>query len=177
MIEPTRHPPFRLPPIASLALSPLPLLPLQLLLQGLLASIVQRHPRLPERMQGIHGRCIGIEPTDLPFVLLLEAGRNDIALRLDRSCIGADAVARIRGPILALLGLVDGRYDGDALFFARDITIEGDVEAVLALRNAVDDAEIDLAREVAVCLASLPQSITRAARRKLAGSASGLIWR
>lgn len=177
MIEPARRPPIRLPPIASVALAPLPLLPLQLLLQGLLASIVQRHPRLPERLQGIHGRCIGIEPADLPFVLRLELRRSDIALRIERRGIAADTAARIRGPILALLGLVDGRYDGDALFFARDITIEGDVEAVLALRNAVDDAEIDLAREVAICLASLPRSVLRGARKTMAEWASRLIWR
>jgi predicted lipid carrier protein YhbT len=45
--------------------------------------------------------------------------------------------------------MVHGALDGDALFFSRDIVIEGDTEAVLALRNAVDDAEIDLAAEVA----------------------------
>lgn len=45
--------------------------------------------------------------------------------------------------------MVHGALDGDALFFSRDILIEGDTEAVLALRNAVDDAEIDLAGEIA----------------------------
>jgi predicted lipid carrier protein YhbT len=42
-----------------------------------------------------------------------------------------------------LLGMIDGTYDGDALFFSRDLTIEGDTEAVLALRNALENAEFD----------------------------------
>ena len=53
--------------------------------------------------------------------------------------------ARIAGPLAALIGLVHGAYDGDALFFSRDLVIEGDTEAVLALRNAIDNEELDLA--------------------------------
>ena len=60
---------------------------------------------------------------------------------------GADC--RIAGQLSALLGLVHGAVDGDALFFSRDLVIEGDTEAALALRNAVDDAELDLSEEIA----------------------------
>ena len=49
----------------------------------------------------------------------------------------------------AVVGLVDGAFDGDALFFSRDLVIEGDTAAALALRNAIDDAELDLAHEAA----------------------------
>ena len=38
--------------------------------------------------------------------------------------------------------------DGDALFFSRDLMVSGDVGAALALRNAIDDAELDLLEEV-----------------------------
>ena len=41
-----------------------------------------------------------------------------------------------------LLGLLDGTQDGDALFFNRVISISGRTEAVLALRNAIEDAEL-----------------------------------
>ncbi|WP_407642371.1 ubiquinone anaerobic biosynthesis accessory factor UbiT [Aliiroseovarius halocynthiae] len=56
--------------------------------------------------------------------------------------------ARIAGPLAALLGLVHGAFDGDALFFSRDLVIEGETAATLALRNAVDDAELDLSQEM-----------------------------
>ncbi len=52
--------------------------------------------------------------------------------------------------MLVLIGLLDGTYDGDALFFTRDLVIEGDTAAVLALRNAIEDANLDPARILGV---------------------------
>lgn len=57
--------------------------------------------------------------------------------------------ARIAGPLSAFLAMMHGVEDGDALFFSRDLTVEGDTAAVLALRNAMDDAELDLTEELA----------------------------
>jgi O2-independent ubiquinone biosynthesis accessory factor UbiT len=37
--------------------------------------------------------------------------------------------------------MIDGSQDGDALFFTRDLRVSGDTEAVVALRNALDDFE------------------------------------
>ena len=149
MLEAPQSPVVPLPGLVALALRPLPLLPLQLLLQGMAAGIAQRHPELLGRLAAYRGRCIAIDPSDLPFAMLLEPRDDAITLRVVRELGCGKADARIRGPIIALMGLVDGRYDGDALFFSRDITVEGDIEAVLALRNAVDDAQIDLSDEAA----------------------------
>jgi predicted lipid carrier protein YhbT len=68
-------------------------------------------------------------------------GRPSLALRRDLR--GIAYAARIAAPLVVLIGMLDGSYDGDALFFSRDLVIEGDTSAVLALRNALDDAEID----------------------------------
>ncbi len=54
-----------------------------------------------------------------------------------------------------LVDLLEGRIDGDAVFFARGLTVEGDMAAVVALRNAVDSAEIDLAEDVLALLGPL----------------------
>ena len=71
--------------------------------------------------------------------------------------------------------MVHGAMDGDALFFSRDIVIEGDTEAVLALRNAVDDAEIDLADEVASMTGPVSKYVAEVFRaaRPLAERVSG----
>lgn len=50
---------------------------------------------------------------------------------------------------MSLIDLVEGRVDGDALFFSRKLHISGDTEAVVALRNIVDGAEIDLVSDFA----------------------------
>ncbi len=51
----------------------------------------------------------------------------------------------------ALLALLEGKCDGDALFFSRALTVGGDTEALLILRNALDNEQIIL-REVACSL-------------------------
>ena len=89
-----------------------------------------------------------IDPTDLPFVFVLEPARRSARqLSALRRAATVDWDARIAGPLAALIGLVHGAYDGDALFFSRDLSIEGDTEAVVALRNAIDNEELDLVRE------------------------------
>jgi predicted lipid carrier protein YhbT len=50
------------------------------------------------------------------------------------------------------------------LFFSGDIAIEGDIEAILALRNALDDAELDLLQEGAAMLGPLSNPADRVMR-------------
>ena len=57
--------------------------------------------------------------------------------------------ARIAGKFLTLLAVADGRLDGDALFFTRELVVEGDTEAAVCLRHALDDLEGSIADDVA----------------------------
>jgi predicted lipid carrier protein YhbT len=57
--------------------------------------------------------------------------------------------ATVRGPIHLLLNLLEGRLDGDAAFFSRALAVSGDMEAVVAVRNALDGAGIDLPNDIA----------------------------
>ena len=66
--------------------------------------------------------------------------------------------------------MLHGSEDGDALFFSGELAISGDTSAVLALRNALDDAELDLTAELAGLVHPpldrwLRQAMTLAARR------------
>ena len=71
---------------------------------------------------------------------------------------------RITGPLAALIGLVYGSCDGDALFFSRDRQIEGDMEAAVALRNAIDDAVIDIVAESVAWMGPLSPIVERLVR-------------
>ena len=51
--------------------------------------------------------------------------------------------------------------------FPRDLAIEGDTEAVVALRNAIDDSELDLAAEAAELLGPLKPFLDPPMRRLL----------
>jgi predicted lipid carrier protein YhbT len=135
-----------LPPIIALAIRPLPLMPLQPLLALLVQRIKQHHPGIFERLDCHAEKQFGIDPTDLPFAFVLEPQRLRPRLFAVRK-LPTDLDVRIGGSFACLTGLIDGDLDGDALFFSRDVVIEGDIEAVLALRNAIDDAQVDMLGE------------------------------
>lgn len=145
----------RLPLFVVNLLRGLPLPALDLAIRRLAEGTVDRHPSLFARLGTHAATTFLIDPVDLPFALLLLPTRIGRRVELARRDRPAAWNARIAGPLAALIGLVHGAYDGDALFFSRDLTIEGDTEAVLALRNAIDDAEIDLSEEVLAMLGVL----------------------
>ena len=132
-----------LPPAVALALRPLPLAPLQLLLSMLLDAAAREHPRIFDRLGAHAAKRYGVVPTDMPFVVVIEPRPEHPRLAVLRA-LPAEVDARIAGPLAVLYGLAAGALDGDAMFFSRELAIEGDVEAILALRNALDDAGVDL---------------------------------
>lgn len=124
-----------------------PLAPLSALLTLIARDAARRRPAMLRRL-GAHAHArFALDPTDLPVTLLLEPQGGAPRVTACRGAVKADA--RIAGPLAALVGLVHGAWDGDALFFSRDLIVEGDAAAALALRNAVDDAELDLTEEFA----------------------------
>jgi predicted lipid carrier protein YhbT len=131
------------PHLLALALRPLPLAPLQPVLALLMRRIGERYPGLNERLGPHAAKRFGIQPVDLPFAFIVEPDPTRPAATAVR-CLPHGLDARIIGPLSALIGMAEGTLDGDALFFSRTLVVEGDVEAVLALRNAIDDARIDL---------------------------------
>jgi len=137
----------RVPPIVAHVLSVMPLAPLSLSLTAYSRKIAKSHPGLFRRLGDYGYTRFVLDPTDLPFVLCLEpnGGIPNVIVTHGRG----EGTARIAGPMAALLGLVHGTFDGDALFFSRDLVVEGDTAAALALRNAVDNAELDLSKELA----------------------------
>lgn len=139
----------RLPEPLQLLLRPLPLLPLQLALGRVVARLGAQHPGLFARLGAHAGKVYLVDATDLPFVFRLSPAVARPSVEVCRRPVPGAWDARIAGPLAALLGMIHGSLDGDALFFSRDIVLEGDTEAVLALRNALDDAEIDLLTEAA----------------------------
>src|SRR5690606_39799313 len=81
-------------------------------------------------------------PSDIPFAFVIEPDKPRITIVRGDEATEVDA--GIEGPLVMLLALLEGKLDGDALFFSRDITVTGDMEAMLALRIALDDCNIDL---------------------------------
>jgi len=126
-----------------------PLAALRRVLSSVVAVLRSNHPGFFERMEGYCDVRFLIDPTDLPFAFLFHPDPDCPAIEpLWRASDDAWDV-RVTGRLDDLVDLFEGNADGDALFFARAITIEGDTSAVLALRNAVDGEEIRLVSEMA----------------------------
>ncbi|MBN2629526.1 MAG: SCP2 sterol-binding domain-containing protein [Rhodobacteraceae bacterium] len=146
----TEKPLPHLPRILALAAKPLPLTPLTVMLTLLTRQLMQRHPGLQRRLGDHAQRRFLLDLTDMPFLLVLEPGgaRPRVTAHSRRRLPRHDV--RITGLTAAFLGMVHGSLDGDALFFSRDLVVEGDTGAAVALRNAIDDAELDLSAELAI---------------------------
>lgn len=133
------------------ATKPIPVPVLNIVLTRIVGRVIKKHPRIFARMAGHHHKSFRIDPTNLPFMLVLKPQPEAPVLKAYRKSRAPDASASISGSFLKLLGMMDGRYDGDALFFTRDIRVEGDTEAIVSLRNALDDIDGSIAEETAAC--------------------------
>ncbi len=132
------------------ALRPAPRPALQAAASLALTALTRTHPDVFGRLEGLDNPDFLIDPIDLPFRFHLRTALPRPSLRVlgDGEEPDEPVAATVRGPLPALIDLLEGRVDGDALFFSRALVVEGDMGAVVALRNAVDGAEISLAEDL-----------------------------
>ena len=129
----------RTSPLPLLRFLPLPLLQPILTLIG--TQVARSQPDVFARLGPHAQKSFIIDPTDLPFVLVLKPRPDAPSLGAWRRDDAPASQARIAGSFLDLFDLIDGSLDGDALFFSRKLRVTGDTEAVVALRNALDDVD------------------------------------
>lgn len=153
-----------------MALAPPPRFVLQAAADGAARIVARRHRALVERLGSLAGTTFLIDPEDLPFRFVLRPEPQRLRLEVVGRRRTPRCDASIRGPLWSLIDLVEGREDGEALFFTRELHISGDTEAVVALRNIVDAAEVDLVSDFASELGIFSGSAERLLRRLAATS-------
>lgn len=148
-----RNAAFQLPPfsptvLAGLLLRPLPARLFTPLARYCLRNAERLYPQIFDRLTVLKQCRFHIIATDLPFsfLVMLDHGGADITVLEKDQAMPEPVDATISGSLPALIALLEGQVDGDALFFSRGLSVEGDTEAVLTLRNAVDAADISFAR-------------------------------
>jgi predicted lipid carrier protein YhbT len=128
------------------------------MLQYILARIVRRiartRPNLFNRIGPHKDKRFLIEPNNLPFSFILQPNPDCPMLKAVNKVADIHYDAKVSGSFLTLFDMIDGQLDGDALFFSRRIIIEGDTEAVVCLRNALDDLEGSIAEDIAAMFRS-----------------------
>ncbi len=142
----SRHPPPLSPVLLlGLALHVAPRALLDFALSDALRCAERRYPRVFERLAELGDARFLIDPIDLPIRFLLRLSEGCPALSLaPEGDMDPPPDAAVRGPLVDLLALLEGRLDGDALFFSRQLTVEGDTEKVLVLRNAIEGDEVNV---------------------------------
>ena len=132
--------------VSLLRFFPVPLLQPILSLIG--TQVARNEPDIFLRLGPHAQKTFVIDPSDLPFVLVLRPRPDAPELSAFRRAETPRADACIAGTFLNLFRLIDGSLDGDALFFSRELRVSGDTEAVVALRNALDDIDGGLVQAV-----------------------------
>lgn len=155
----------RVSPLVKPLLSPVPLFILQPALRRIVRTVASHRPELFNRIGPHAGKTFIIDPSNTPFVLVLRPNPASPSLRACRRRNIPDYDARISGTFLTLFHMVDGTLDGDALFFTRRLSIEGDTEAVVCLRNALDDLEGSVIEDAADLYGSAGRVAVQALRK------------
>lgn len=134
--------------ISGVLVFPIPLYIFQRILKRSVARIAKQHPRIFQRLGAHAAKTFLIDPVDMPFVIVLHPKAENPRIEVKRR-YSPSGDAKISGTFRHLIALVEAENDGDALFFSRDLVIEGDTEAVVALRNALDDMDGNVVDEAA----------------------------
>ena len=102
-------------------LGAVPLALIQPILDRIATNVARSRPELFARLGSQSGKRFLIDPTDLPFVLVLIPDPQKPILKAYRRADKPAHDAAIAGTFFRLLDLIDGELDGDALFFTRDL--------------------------------------------------------
>jgi len=169
--DPGWFPPQVLQDLPRWLLAAIPLALLQPILNRIATHVVNSHPGLFERLDAHTNTRFLIDPVDLPFVLLLRPDPIRPQLKAHRRYERVRHDACIAGTFFDLLDMIEGAADGDALFFARDLRVTGNTQAVVTLRNALDDLGENLVETILGGLGPLqrPASLALSAIRAIRG--------
>ncbi|MFT8972997.1 ubiquinone anaerobic biosynthesis protein UbiU [Zymomonas mobilis] len=135
----------------SLALTALPRPMITPLCRIIVARLEHRIPGLKERLRPLDGKTVFIQPKDLTvgFLLSISNGHPHLtAISPESLPKKTEMDARLEASLEVFFHLLHGESDGDALFFSRDLKVDGDMSVVVALRNAMDGLGEDLLKDV-----------------------------
>jgi len=161
---------------AALRMMPAPLV--QKAIDALIKNMRDEHPALFKNLKRLPAAAVLIAPSDLIHRFKLSYGKKGIALTVLTEEEDLDFDAQIKGSLEGLLNLLEGRADGDRLFFSRDLEISGDTAVIVALRNTLDREEINLLKDMTAPLgpfakpaqvaAEILETLARHARDRIA---------
>ncbi|ODT77570.1 MAG: hypothetical protein ABS76_27815 [Pelagibacterium sp. SCN 64-44] len=162
-----------LPRPLSMSLNRVPLPVVQQVVQAIFARALTQHPGLFDRLGEHADKLFRFTPADLDLSFVVHPAARTI--QVYRKAKAPPAAASISGPLLTLLALLEGRIDGDAVFFSRSLGVSGDMEAMLALRNGLDDCGFDLPADLSGMAGPLAGPFRQLAEKLRERALAGLV--
>nr|WP_242468656.1 SCP2 sterol-binding domain-containing protein [Rhodovibrio salinarum] len=134
------------------------------MLQRLADRLSRSHPDVLDRLSDVGTARLLLVATDLPWSALITFTADGAEVTLSRTDAESapEAEATVTGPVERLVACAQGGGDGDAMFFAREIQVTGNSDVLVALRNALDGAELDVGQEFAALAGPLQRPATDA---------------
>ena len=148
-------------------------LPLRLTPSRLHATLIARavnkvldHEPCAGRLAALNGKTIQLKITDLGIAIFLHIREGRVS-----AATGSEKDVAIRGSTADFLQLAARREDPDTLFFQRRLSLEGDTDTGLHLKNFLDNLELDwesqLTQWIGGPLARATLSVARESARRL----------
>ena len=162
-----------LPRQLTLVLDRVPLTVVQRIVGLVFAQAMKQHPDLFDRLGDHASKRYRFTPADLDWSFVIRPSLRHIKVYRKNKAPPVDAAAS--GPLVTLLALLEGRLDGDAVFFSRSLTLTGDMEAMLALRNALDDCGFDLPADLSLAAGPFAPVFRQLAERVRERALAGLV--
>jgi predicted lipid carrier protein YhbT len=125
-----------------------PLFVQEMLVNRMARHIAARHPSMISRLSDSEGKVYAFHVAELPFIITLCMKKGVPLIKLRERKNRPHAAVTLTATLKTFIDLFEGKSDGDALFFSRELVVEGDTEALLLLRNAIESDDIDLPREI-----------------------------
>ncbi len=148
--------------------------PVEQLLGAALRRVGRTRPEVFQRLDRFQDAAFLLSPDGMPVAFRLTPSPDQGRVEVVRQGDPRPVAAKVSGRLIDLLGLFDGSLDADAAFFSRLVQVEGDTEAVVALHNTLEAAELTLADLIGVPSAlhgwtnGRAASLLRAVRRRTA---------
>jgi len=134
--------------------------PVQKKIARLLLLPIVEEARLDGDLEFLSHRRIGLAISDIDYqaTLSLENGHLTLA---SSSATERPSDAIIRGNLSAFIQLANRAEDPDSLFFQRRLSIEGDTDLALEVKNVIDTVDLDRLPEWLKKALSLSQLVNK----------------
>jgi len=127
-----------------------------------------RGQALGHRLHELDGKRVRLNAIDMPWTLDLQVDAGKLR-PADAHC---EPDVTIRGSLADLRRLATRREDADTLFFERRLSLEGETQTGLLVKNMLDALDWDFEAHVRSVLPQPIASFAIAARRRLRQAAS-----